>query len=129
MFKRSIIRLLVGIALGVAGGISLAITIFPYVTSKLLNTPTFDLGGVLGFLAPIIVIWACGGAIVGWFGGAKVGSLALGGSGALAGFMLGAFAIGGDPQFIWIGTLIGLIYGIPAGVMAGIAFPQSVNES
>ncbi len=126
--KRGVLRVLLGIMIGIAGGFSLTLTIFPYVTSKIFDTPTFDLGSLFSFVTPIVILWALGGAIVGWYGGVRLGGLVIGLCGALAGFLLGAVALGGDLQLTTIGILVGLMYGALGGLMIGAAFPNSINN-
>lgn len=124
--KKSWLRVAVGLLIGVAGGFSLTVAIFPYITTRFLTAPAYDLGRLFSLAGPIVLLWACGGAGVGWYGGVRAGLLILGLCGALAGFMLSAFAIGGGPQFTLLGTAVGLLYGAPAGFMIGSAFHDSL---
>ncbi len=129
MMKRSALRVLVGTTMGIAGGASLIMTVFPYGTAWILERSSFDLAGFFGSSAlAVILLWAVAGGLVGWYGGALTGTLAMGICGAIAGFMLAAFAAKGNMQLIMVGTMVGLIYGGFGGLIIGLAFPKSITE-
>ena len=129
MLKKGYLRLAIGVVLGLMGGVSLTLTVFPFIMGQFLNAPTFDFTRLIGYVGPIALLWACAGGVVGWYGGVRAGLGVLGICGAVSGFVLGAFAIGGEAQLMWAGIVAGLIYGVPAGLLIGSAFPSSVNES
>ncbi len=129
MLKQGVLRLVIGLVLGLMGGLSLTLTVFPFVTGQFLDMPTFDFTRLFGYAGPIALLWAGAGSIVGWYGGLRTGLLVLGVCGAVTGFVLGTFALGGDAQLMWGGTLVGLAYGLPAGLIVGLAFANSVEET
>lgn len=129
MLKQGFPRLAIGLILGLMGGLSLTLTVFPFVTGQFLNMPSFDFTRLIGYAGPIALLWAAAGGVAGWYGGLRTSVILLGGCGAIAGFVLGTFAAGGDAQLMWGGTLVGLIYGLPAGLIIGIAFPSSAKET
>lgn len=126
---RSLLRVMAGLMIGGLAGLSLATAIIPLVIGKFFNLYSIDLMlAVRGYGLSVAVLLAICGGLVGWFGGALTGALLLGGGGAIAGFILGAFAIGGDATLILLSTLTGLIYGGLGGLIVGKAFYPSLNE-
>lgn len=128
--QKSLLRVITGLFIGGFAGLSLTTAVTPMVLSGLFNLYSIDIMlAVRGFGIPLAILLAIGGGIMGWTGGAVVGASVLGGCGAIAGFVLGAFAIGGDVSLILASTLTGLIYGGLGGLIIGKAFIKSVNES
>lgn len=129
MLKGGPLRILAGCIFGFAGGSSLVTAIFPFATARLMPTESFDMSRILRYTLPIMILWIIGGALVGWQGGKRIGVLALGGCGALAGFILSVFAVSGNISFVVGGTLIGLVYGAVGGLIIGAAFSNTIDES
>ena len=77
---------------------------------------------------PLAIAWAVGGAVIGWYGGVRVGGAILGGLGLLSGIILGIFALGGDAAMVVASGLAGLLYGGVGGLILGKAFPKSLND-
>jgi len=80
---------------------------------------------IRGFIMPIALLWAFGGGILGWYGGAYTGLVIIGICGIISGFVLGVWAVDGDFLLVAASTLSGLIYGGVAGLIIGRAFPQT----
>ncbi len=126
---RSFLRVIVGLTVGGFAGLSLATAITPLILGNVFNLHAIDLMlAVRSFGLPLAVSLAIGGGLIGWFGGALFGAAVLGGCGAIAGFILGAVAIGGDLPLILVSTATGLVYGGLGGLIVGKAFFRSVNE-
>lgn len=122
--KKNLFRLLLGLPLGLAAGFSLTMMVFPYGIVRLYGTLPFDLTQLMGLAGPITLMWAIGAALVSWHGGGWLGAVLLGLCGAISGTAL-AMGVGGggDVPFTLSGALVGLLYGAPAGILLGLAFP------
>ncbi|MFQ5612381.1 MAG: hypothetical protein ACE5H9_09635 [Anaerolineae bacterium] len=117
-------RIPLGAFVGAIGGISLTTSIFPFAVTKIFTYITFEaLLGVLSFTVPMALLWAIGGGLVGYRGGARAGGLIFGLCGLLAGLILALFAAGGDLPLVAVGGVTGVLYGIPGGLIMGRVFP------
>jgi hypothetical protein len=128
--KRSIWRAIFSALVGGMGGVSLTNTIFPFIAARVLGSITLEaLLGVRDSILLVALVWAGGGAIVGWLGGARTGAVVMGLCGLLTGLWLGAFAAKGDLPMILLAIFIGLLYSIPGGLLMGYVFPKPVSEA
>lgn len=128
--KRSWFRPLIGLPLGLAAGFSFTMIIFPYGIVRLYGSLPFDLRELMSMAGPITLMWAIGGALVSRHGGGWLGAVLLGLCGAASGTAL-ALGVGvNEASFSMTGALVGLLYGAPAGILLGLAFPaDSTSES
>lgn len=128
--KRSIWRALFSALVGGMGGISLTATIFPYLIARLFNEISFEtLTAIMNSTLMMALLWAIGGGIIGWLGGARTGAIVLGLCGAVTGLTLGIMVSKGDPLLIVAGVIIGLVYSVPGGLIMGRVFPKPVTET
>jgi hypothetical protein len=129
MEKRTIWRVLFGALIAAFGGVSLTRTVYLFVLGRYYDEIPLDvLLSIFGFTAYIALLWALGGGLVGWWGGARSGGIILGLCGLLAGFLLSAFVVKGGWVFILLGTVVGLAYGAPGGLIMGWLFPNAAAE-
>lgn len=127
--KRSIWRTLFSALVGGMGGISLTATIFPYVMARFLGHLSLEaLVNMRSMALLMALLWAMGGGIVGWVGGGRTGAIVLGLCGAVTGLTLGLLAAPDNPLGLIAGVVIGLLYGIPGGIIMGRVFPKPVSE-
>lgn len=128
--KKSWFRPLIGLPLGLAAGFSFVMMVFPYGIVRLYGTLPFDLRELMGMAGPITLMWAIGGMLVSRHGGGWLGAVLMGLCGAVSGTAL-ALAVGGsEAAFSMAGALVGLLYGAPAGILLGLAFPaDAASES
>jgi hypothetical protein len=127
--KRNIWRALVGLIAGVLGAIGLTGTIYPIVMLNIFGSLSLEsLVNMKDITTPIILLWAIGGAAIGWYGGARFGGIVLGICGLVAGLTLGLVAVEDNRWFIIVGILISLGYSIPGGLIMGSVFPKPTNE-
>jgi hypothetical protein len=130
MMQRSIWRVLLGALVTAMGGLGMTNSIFPLLLVRLMEEIPLDILINIRDTGPqMALLWAMGGAMVGWLGGTRSGALIMGLCGGLTGYWLGAVAAKGDPQLIVWGTVIGLLYGIPGGLVMGRVFPRTVSET
>ena len=128
--KRSIWRAIFSALVSGMGGVSLTATILPYLIAQYLGLISLEaLVGMRSLVLPMALLWAAGGAVVGWIGGGRTGSIVIGLCGAVTGLTLGFVAAEGDSLVIVIGIAIGLLYGIPGGIIMGRVFPKPANET
>lgn len=121
--KKGLLRLL-GLPMGVAAGFSFVMMVFPYGMVRLYGDLPFELTQLMGLAGPITLMWTVGGAVVSWYGGGWRGATLLGLCGAISGTALATGVGGGsDVAFTLSGALVGLLYGTPAGILLGLAFP------
>lgn len=126
--QKSKFRVLVGLALGLFTGLSLATGIYPFVVSRLAGADSFGaLVDIRSLVIPIAIMWGIGGGILGWQGGVKAGLLTFGICGLISGIMLGV-ATGGSAAMILTGVLCGLVYGGLGGLILGKAFIGPMTE-
>jgi len=129
MMQKSIWRVLLGTLVSAMGGLGMTNSIFPLLLVRLMEEIPLDILINIRDAGPqMALLWAIGGAVVGWLGGGRTGALVIGFCGGMTGYWLGAVAAKGDPQFIIWGTVIGLLYGIPGGLVMGRVFPRTVSE-
>ena len=127
--QRSGLRLITGFFFGGFAGLSLTTAIIPLVMSNFFGLYSIDLLlAVRGFAIPLAIVWAFGGAVIGWYGGVRAGGTILGGLGLLSGIILGIFALGGDAAIVAASGLAGLVYGGIGGLILGKAFPKPLND-
>lgn len=127
MMQRSILRVFFGVCIGAFAGISLTTGILPFVIAKFFEITSFEVMiEVRNFTLAVSLLWAIGGGIVGWYGGAQLGGIIIGLCGIISGFILGAFALDGNLLQITIGILSGLIYGVFGGLIVGQVFPKPI---
>ncbi len=130
MMQRSYLRALFGAGLMGMAGISLAAGIFPIMVSWFFGLNSFEVMLVIRpFIMPLGLLWAVGGGIVGWQGGASTGGMVVGACGIISGFILGALAVDGSFLLILASILSGLVYGTIGGLIIGRAFPKSIGQS
>ena len=72
---------------------------------------------------PITLMWAIGGMLVSRHGGGWLGAVLMGLCGAVSGTALALVVGGNEASFSLAGALVGLLYGAPAGILLGLAFP------
>jgi hypothetical protein len=130
MMQRSIWRVLLGALVCAMGGLGMTNSIFPLLMVRLMEEIPLEMLINIRDAGPqMALLWAIGGAMVGWLGGTQSGALIIGFCGGMTGYWLAAVAAKGDPQLIIWGTLIGLLYGIPGGLVMGRVFPRTVSET
>jgi hypothetical protein len=104
-------------------------TIFPVLLGRLLETiPLTVLMNTRDAGLPIALLWAVGGGVVGWLGGPRTGAAIIGLCGLITGYWLSAVAAGGDLSLITWSSLVGLLYGVPGGLIMGRVFPKPAME-
>lgn len=127
--SRSILRILIGVIMGGFAGLSFATAVVPIVVGQMFDVYSVDLLlGVQDLALPLAVGWIVLAAIIAWQGGAWFGALVLGLGGALSGFILGQFGLGGDSSLVMVAALAGLIYGGIGGMIIGRALPIVLSE-
>lgn len=128
--KRSIWRAIFSALVSGMGGVSLTATIFPYLMARYLGLISLEaLIGMRALVLPMALLWAAGGAVVGWLGGGRTGAIVIGLCGAVTGLTLGLIAAEGDALAVVVGVAIGLLYGLPGGFIMGRVFPKPVSET
>lgn len=130
MMQRSIWRALLGALVSSVGGLSMTNGIFPLLLVKVLEEiPLQTLINVRDSGLFIALMWAVCGAIVGWLGGTRTGGLILGLCGLVSGYTVGSLAQADTPQLITWGMFVGLLYGLPGGLIMGRVFPRPLSET
>ena len=128
--QRTIWRVLLAAVVSAMGGLAMANSIFPLLLVRLMEEiPLQVLINVRDLGLTLALMWAIGGAMVGWLGGMRAGAIIIGFCGITSGYWLSAIAAQGDTVLIVWGTSIGLLYGIPGGLIMGRVFPKPVNAS
>lgn len=130
--NRSIWRVLLGMFAGASGGVGMAMTIFPFVIGKVFTDVSLDMFlGPNSYLMPIVLLWATGGGVVGWWGGVREGGVIMGLCGVIAGvtLSLASTAPTWNVPLIVLGALAGLAYGAIGGVIMGMIFPKPHPQS
>ena len=90
--QRSGLRIITGFFFGGFAGLSLTTAIIPLVMSNFFSWYSMDLYlAVRGFGIPLAIVWAVGGAAIGWYGGVRTGGTILGGLGVISGIILALF--------------------------------------
>jgi len=129
MMHRSLLRILLGLTIGLFTGTSLATGVLPVVISRLFGMNSFELLiGLRGWTLPLIIFWAIAGGWLGWQGGRQTGGLLLGLSGIISGLFLGVLAFGGALSIVVVSMVTGLIYGGVGGLIIGYVFPTNPDE-
>jgi hypothetical protein len=129
MQKRSIWRALFSALVGGMGGVSLTATLFPYLMAQFLGQISLEaLVNIRNMTLLMALLWAVGSGIVGWLGGMRTGAIVLGLCGVVTGLTLGLIAAQGNPLGIAAGVGIGLLYGVPGGLIMGRVFPKPASE-
>lgn len=130
MMQRTIWRALLGALVCGMGGLGMANTIFPLLLARLMETiPLEVLINVRDSGLQMTLFWAVGGAVVGWVGGPRTGAGIIGLCGLTTGYWLSAVAAGGDLSLIIWSVLVGLLYGVPGGLIMGRVFPKPAGET
>lgn len=128
--KRSIWRVLFSALVGGMGGVSLTATIFPYLIAQFLGRISLEaLVNMRSMALLMALLWAVGGGIVGWIGGVRTGIVVLGLCGLVTGLTLSLIAAPDNPLVIAVGLAIGLLYGVPGGIIMGRVFPKPASET
>ena len=121
--KKGPFRTAAGFCLGAFAGVSLTLTVLPFVLSLLLGANTMDVVfRVNDFALPMALVWAVVGAALGRVGGMRNGALLLGVCGALSGIILAAFGVEGNLATIGVSALGCLAYGAVGGLILGRVF-------
>lgn len=129
MMQRSIWRALLAALVCAVGGFGLTNTIFPQLILRFLEEiPLEVLIGVRAATLPIGLLWAVGGAIVGWLGGVRTGGLIMGACGLIGGLIL-SMIVSPDLTLAMWGMVTGLAYGLPGGLIMGRVFPRPANQA
>jgi hypothetical protein len=128
--KRSIWRALFSALVGGMGGISLTATILPYLIAQFLGRISLEAIVNMRSLSLLMaLLWAIGGGIVGWLGGARTGAIVIGLCGLVTGLTLSLIAAPDNLLVLAVGGVIGLLYGLPGGFIMGRVFPKPASET
>lgn len=126
--QQSLVRAVLGLGVGAIGGFSMTTSVFPFVIAWFYA----DLAMVVmlnarQWVVSMMIMWAMAGGVVGWYGGVRIGLLAMLICGVISGGLLGGLALGLD--FVMPGFGIGLAYSIPFGLIVGAAFANAPDET
>jgi len=128
MIQQSPLRAIFGFFIGIMTGVSLTTGVLPTVLSILFGINSFETMIVIrGLILPVVILWAIGGAWLGWQGGTQTGGLILGLCGAISGLLISMFAFDGA-LLILVSAVTGLIYGGVGGLILGRVFPKATEE-
>lgn len=128
MERRTIWRVLLGTLVSAMGGLAMANSIFPLLLVRLMEEiPLQVLINVRDLGLTLALMWAIGGALVSWLGGMRAGAWVIGFCGFAGGYWLSAIAAQGDAVLIAWGVSIGLLYGVPGGLIMGRVFPKPLS--
>ena len=123
---RHLNRIFFGALIGILGGISFGVTIFPIVVERLLpGTPDAFFLLSANRAIPAALLWAPGGGLVGYLGGGRRGAAIMGLSGLVVGLIYGVLVApaGFDPRFLALTVVVAALYSAGAGFLVGAAFP------
>lgn len=123
---RHLNRILFGALVGLLAGVSFGITILPLVVERILpgiSTEFYLLSANRAL--PASLLWAPGGAWIGYRGGGRRSALAFGLWGLAVGAAYGWFVSpgGSDPALIGLSAVTAALYAAGAGFLVGAAFP------
>ena len=126
MLQKTHNRIIFGAIIGAFGGSSFVLSIYPVAIGRLFE----QLSGnalLLTFIysIPLAILWAVGGGLTGWLGKMRDGAIVMGICGIISGVVISANLLseaGGSTNIVLTGAIIGLIYGLPAGLLIAAAF-------
>lgn len=126
MLQKTHNRIIFGGLIGAFGGSSFVLSVYPIAIGLLFD----QLSGnalLLTFVysIPVTILWAVGGGLSGWLGKMRDGAIVMGICGIISGIMISASLLnetGIDTTVVLAGALVGLVYGIPAGLLIAGAF-------
>lgn len=126
MLTKSHNRIIFGAFIGAFGGSSFVMSVFPIAVGLLFEQITgVALLFTLYYTIPLAAFWAAAGALTGWLSKMREGAVIMGLCGAISGSLVGATLMS-EPniglEVILSGAVVGLAYGIPAGLLMGGAF-------
>lgn len=122
--KRNPLRVTGAFFLGFLAGVSFVTGVLPFAVSTALGVPSLDvLLDVDRFTVPLGAVWGICSAVLGRWGGPRLGVLLLGSCGLASGLFLGFAALGGSPSPLLAASATGLVYGGSGGVLLGKIFP------
>ncbi|MCB0197029.1 MAG: hypothetical protein KDJ65_34090 [Anaerolineae bacterium] len=131
MLQKTHNRIIFGALIGAFGGSSFVISVYPILIGLLFSELT---GNALLFTfiytVPAAILWAIGGAITGWLGKMREGAIVMGLCGLIIGIIISAKLLGeASNSFALIagGAAVGLLYGIPAGLLMAGAFRRTAE--
>ncbi|MCB0163900.1 MAG: hypothetical protein KDI79_06735 [Anaerolineae bacterium] len=120
MLQKTHNRVIFGGLIGAFGGSSFVLSVYPIAIGLLFE----QLSGnalllTLVYVIPVAVLWGIGGAVSGWLGKMREGAAIMALCGLISGILISANLLGesGGSTILLAGGLIGLIYGIPAGLL------------
>lgn len=120
MLQKTQNRVIFGGLIGAFGGSSFVLSIYPIAIGLLFDQLSGNaLLFTLSYVIPVTVLWAIAGAICGWLGKMRDGAIVLGLCGATSGIPMSTAFLGesSSSAILLGGALIGLIYGVPAGLL------------
>ncbi|HMQ56117.1 MAG TPA: hypothetical protein PKD98_28810 [Anaerolineae bacterium] len=131
MLSKTHNRIIFGAFIGAFGGSSFILSIFPIAMGLLFDQLSGNaLIETLYYTLHIALLWGIGGAITGWLGKMRDGAAIMGLCGIIAGVIV-SLALLAQPDtgtiLVLAGALVGLAYGIPAGLLVGGALRRPVE--
>ncbi|MCB0211283.1 MAG: hypothetical protein KDJ52_18225 [Anaerolineae bacterium] len=131
MLQKTHNRIIFGALIGAFGGSSFVISVYPILIGLLFAELS---GNALLFTfiytVPAAILWAIGGAVTGWLGKMREGAIVMGLCGLIIGIIISTQLIGetgNGSAIIAGGAVIGLLYGIPAGLLMAGAFRRAAE--
>lgn len=122
--KSNPLRITGAFFLGFLAGLSFGTGVLPFAVSTALGIPSLDvLLDVDRFTVPIGVVWGVSAAVLGRFGGLRLGLALLGVCGLASGLFLGFAALGGSALPLLVASVTGTVYGGSGGLLLGKIFP------
>lgn len=121
MLQKTHNRVIFGGFIGAFGGSSFVLSVYPIAIGLLFD----QLSGnalllTLVYVIPVAALWGIGGAVSGWFGKMREGAIAMGLCGLISGILMSTSLLhesGVTSTILLAGAVVGLIYGIPAGLL------------
>lgn len=131
MLSKTHNRIIFGALIGALGGTSFMLSVYPVAIGLLFDQLSGNsLLQTVYYTLYIALLWSLGGAISGWLGTMRNGAAIMGLCGLVAGLGVSVMLLG-EPDtgalLVLAGALIGLAYGVPAGLLVGGALRRPVE--
>lgn len=121
MLQKTQNRVIFGSLIGAFGGSSFVLSVYPIAIGLLFDQLSGNsLLMTLAYVIPVTALWGIGGGVSGWLGKMREGAIIMGLCGLIAGILISTNLLnqsGITNTIILAGAIVGLIYGLPAGLL------------